>query len=163
MMTVFKGYRGVRESVKWHSVTQRMRSDERVNKNSSMSSLGRDWYWQRGEREGGLKVQKPLTTTGLRCLFFFYLLVISVWERQEGANTALEKKTDTKIRLTFCSSSSFISTASCTFWDGAVIAGLYVQNRSVGTYVTSLREVLSSLPRFRMYCHCSSDRLWPPM
>lgn len=39
----------------------------------------------------------------------------------------------------------------------------YAQNRSAGTYVTSLREFLSSLPRFRMYCHCSSDRLWPPM
>lgn len=75
-----------------------------------------------------------------------YLLVINVWERQDGANTPLEKKNTNLIRYILLS-----------------VVNLCVHFFSlVGTYVTSLSEVFSSLPRFCMYCHCSTDRLWPP-
>lgn len=38
-----------------------------------------------------------------------------------------------------------------------------IYDKFYGTYVTSLREFLSSKPRFWMYCHCSSDMLCPPI
>lgn len=89
----------------------------------------------------------------------FYLLVITVWERQDGANTALEN-THRRIQssLSF-SQSSFI----LTILDLLLSLYLAFPNNLSGAYVTSLREFLSSLPRFCIYCHCSSDRLCPPM
>lgn len=95
--------------------------------------------------------------------FFLYLLVISVWERQEGANTALGKKDRHKNTADFLLEFIFYFNRQLHILGWCCNCRFYVQNRSVGTYVTSLREFLSSLPRFRMYCHCSSDRLWPPM
>lgn len=89
-----RGHRGVRESVKWHSVTRRMPSDGRVDENSSMSSLSRDRLLA-GMRRRVKSAEAPLQPqraqmSSLFFLLFFYLLVIAVWEMQEGANTALE-------------------------------------------------------------------------
>lgn len=59
-------------------------------------------------------------------LFSFFLLPFGdqrVGEAGGSKHSPGKKKTDTKMQLTFCSSSSFISTTSCTFWDGAVIVG----------------------------------------
>lgn len=55
-MTVFKGYKGARESVKWYLMTRGMWNAEQVNKYSHMSSVSPDNYWQRNKSAG---VQLP--------------------------------------------------------------------------------------------------------
>lgn len=65
-----------------------MPSDGRVDENSSMSSLSRDRLLV-GMRRQVKSAEATLQST--RAQVFFYLLVIAVCERQEGANTALEK------------------------------------------------------------------------
>lgn len=70
-----------------------MPSDGRVDENSSMSSLSRDRLLA-GMRRRVKSAEAPLQLqrAQMSSLFFlfFYLLVIAVWEMQEGANTALE-------------------------------------------------------------------------
>lgn len=78
--------------MKWHSLTRRMQSDGRVDENSSMSSLSTDRLlagMRRRVKSAEATLQPPRAQMSY-VFFFFYLLVIAVWERQEGANTALE-------------------------------------------------------------------------
>lgn len=89
-MTEFKGYRGVRESVRGYSVTWRMRNDEGANIKQQHELTQKRCLLADTLRVGRCRSALPQQGSNIH----FYLLVIAVWERQDGANTALETRKD---------------------------------------------------------------------
>lgn len=133
--------------MKWHLLTQRMRSDGRVDENSRMSSLSRDTllagmrWWV---KSSGATLQP---TRAQMSFFFTFWLLPCVRGRREQTQPWRKYRYKDYFNVSFLVTVCFFSLSS----------------RFAVAYVTSLREFLSSLPKVRMYCHCSSDRLWPPM
>lgn len=147
IMSVFKGYRGVRESVKWHLVTWRMWCDERAHQKAA-------WAHQ-VEMITGADVNK-VWGEGVKVLYHHrsQTSILTFWWSLCGKGRTEQtqpwiKNTQKNIWTTWCI--------------GEQLLPGYSSNSFLGTYVTSLSEFLSSLLKFCMYCHCSSDRLWPPM
>lgn len=154
-MTVFTGaQRGlgkVWNGIRWHGECRVM---EAWTKTAAWAHSVEIHYW--GEWGGGLKVQKPhYNRRGLRCLSVFFFLPFGYCYVGEagGSKHSPENIRKEKINFMFPATHFRVTVWFCFF----------SLKQIAGTYVTSLREFLSSLPRFRIYCHCSSDRLWPPM